>query len=431
MTEPKKTASLEETSAPSEVHPATESQIHAQIEPVTESTPLDTVFLIVSLLALLYVFLIGVGLIEDSFKLMAGGYVSTLFKSIANPLVGLMIGMCATALLQSSSTTTSIVVGLVAGGGLSVPTAIPIVMGANIGTSVTNTLVSMGHAGNREEFRRAFAGATVHDFFNVLSVAILLPLEVMFGFIQKTSAWMTTLLVGSGGTSFKSPLKMLLKPVIHAVLHVDKGKIKAASLGKPVTGSYLKGGIFQGTGFSDQLIGGVVVFIGALITVLALFSIVKLMKRFMEARAAHYLKLALEKNAYSSLGMGVVATVMVQSSSITTSTLVPLVGVGLVSLEAIFPLTLGANIGTTATALIASLGGSTQAGLQVALCHLIFNIFGILIWFPLPFMRRVPLRMATTLGDWVSEKRWLAIVYIAVVFFLIPLTIILLGRALS
>ena len=117
MTEPKKTESLEETPTPSEAHPATEPQLHAQIDPVTESSPLDTVFLIVSLVALLYVFLIGVGLIEDSFKLMAGGYVSSLFKSISNPLVGLMIGMCATALLQSSSTTTSIVVGLVAGGG--------------------------------------------------------------------------------------------------------------------------------------------------------------------------------------------------------------------------------------------------------------------------------------------------------------------------
>jgi sodium-dependent phosphate cotransporter len=58
-----------------------------------------------------------------------------------------------------------------------VSTAIPVIMGANIGTSVTNTIVSMGHVGNAEEFRRAFAGATIHDMFNWLSVIVFLPLE--------------------------------------------------------------------------------------------------------------------------------------------------------------------------------------------------------------------------------------------------------------
>ena len=64
---------------------------------------------------------------------------------------------------------------------LDVRTAIPIVMGANIGTSMTNTLVSLGHSGRRAEFRRAFAAATVHDMFNWLCVAILLPVEVITG----------------------------------------------------------------------------------------------------------------------------------------------------------------------------------------------------------------------------------------------------------
>ena len=59
--------------------------------------------------------------------------------------------------------------------------AIPIVMGANIGTSVTNTIVSMGQITNKDDFRRAFAGATVHDIFNWLTVIVLLPLEVITG----------------------------------------------------------------------------------------------------------------------------------------------------------------------------------------------------------------------------------------------------------
>lgn len=57
--------------------------------------------------------------------------------------------------------------------------AIPMIMGANIGTSVTNTLVSIGQISNKGDFRRAFAGATVHDMFNWITVLVLLPLEVV------------------------------------------------------------------------------------------------------------------------------------------------------------------------------------------------------------------------------------------------------------
>ena len=85
------------------------------------------------------------------------------FEFASHPVAGLMIGLVATALIQSSSTVTSIIVGLVAGG-LPIETAIPMVMGANIGTTVTNTIVSLGHIRNKEEFKRAFASATIHDF---------------------------------------------------------------------------------------------------------------------------------------------------------------------------------------------------------------------------------------------------------------------------
>lgn len=54
-------------------------------------------------------------------------------------------------------------------------------MGANIGTSVTNTIVALGQVGDRDEFRRAFAGATVHDMFNWLTVIIMLPIEWISG----------------------------------------------------------------------------------------------------------------------------------------------------------------------------------------------------------------------------------------------------------
>jgi sodium-dependent phosphate cotransporter len=179
---------------------------------------------------------------------------------------------------------------------------------------------------------------------------------------------------------------------------------------------------------SDYAVGLIVLFGAGVLIIGSLVIIVKLMKSLMEAKATKVLKNALEANAYGAMVIGAVVTVMVQSSSITTSTLVPLVGVGLISLEALFPLTLGANIGTTVTALIASMAADSPAGLQIALCHLIFNLLGIMIWFPIPFMRRVPLKLARKLGEVVATKRWLAIVYIAVVFFLIPALILTIDR---
>ena len=143
---------------------------------------------ILALLALLFGFFLGLDMMGLSFKLFGSGLAQELIERTSNPFVGLIIGILATTLVQSSSTTTSLTVGLVAAGALSIEGAVPIVMGANIGTSVTCALVSLVHVRRKEEFQRAFAGATIHDFFNCLAVLILLPLEVMTGFLASPRA---------------------------------------------------------------------------------------------------------------------------------------------------------------------------------------------------------------------------------------------------
>merc|ERR1719409_111902 len=117
---------------------------------------------ILGVLIALYGFLFGLGLMGDSFKLLGGKTAGDMFTSIKNPIAGLMVGILATVLVQSSSTSTSVVVGMVGADILSVQTAIPVIMGANIGTSVTNTIVSIGQIGDAEQYQRAFSGATVH-----------------------------------------------------------------------------------------------------------------------------------------------------------------------------------------------------------------------------------------------------------------------------
>ncbi len=145
-------------------------------------------------IALVYILIFSAGLIGTGVKTIAGEQTQQLFAFARNPFAGLLVGTLCTALIQSSSTITSIIVGLVAGG-LPVAIAVPMIMGANIGTTITNTLVSLGHVKNREEFQRAFAAATIHDFFNLISVIIFLPLELATRFLEKAGLFLAKFFV--------------------------------------------------------------------------------------------------------------------------------------------------------------------------------------------------------------------------------------------
>ncbi|MGB5159487.1 MAG: Na/Pi symporter, partial [Thermoanaerobaculia bacterium] len=150
---------------------------------VSRAARSSLVLRLILLCTLLFGFFVGLDMMGLSFKLFGKGFAEALIERTSNPFVGLFVGLLATTLVQSSSTTTSMIVALVAAGALTIEGAIPMIMGANIGTSVTNTLVSLAHVTRREEFQRAFAGATVHDFFNWMAVLILLPLELATGFL--------------------------------------------------------------------------------------------------------------------------------------------------------------------------------------------------------------------------------------------------------
>ncbi len=352
-----------------------------------------------SLLALLYLFFLGLDLMGDSFKLFGKDFASKLIETTSNPFLGLFVGLLATSVVQSSSTTTSIVVALVGAGALTIPNAIPIIMGANIGTSVTNTLVSLGHVNRPEEFRRAFAGATVHDFFNWLAVAILLPLELTVGYLAWVADKVERLLEGVGGVKILNPVKWIVDPVADAVV-------------KSLSGS----GVLV-------LIAGV----GALF--FALRFLVAVLKAILSARAERILHGTLFRSGAAAVTAGLVITVMVQSSSITTSLMVPLLGAGVVTLEQVFPFTVGANVGTTITAILAALSIGSPTALTVALTHLAFNVTGGVIIYGIPLVRRLPLFLARSMGNLAVRSRALAIMYILVAFFGIPLLLLFLTGA--
>jgi sodium-dependent phosphate cotransporter len=313
-----------------------------------------------------------------------------------------MIGILTTTLVQSSSVTTAMIVGLVAAPVNPIPIAIavPMIMGANIGTTVTNTIASLAHMGRKEEFRRAFAVATVHDFFNYLIVLVLLPLELLTGFLQKGATWLAAVLSGVGGADYDSPIK---------------GAIKAG--GVPI--EWVLELVFT----TERAVAVGYVVVSAVLIFATLLAIVKVMRSSMQSRMEALVSRALAKNAWIAIAVGIVATVMVQSSSITTSLLVPLAGAGVLTLRQAFPVTLGANIGTTVTALLAALAATDAnavAGLTIALVHLLFNLSGTLLVYPFEPIRRIPLLFATKLANIAAESKGLAIAYVMILFYAIP-----------
>ncbi|MFQ5529130.1 MAG: Na/Pi symporter [Gemmatimonadota bacterium] len=365
-----------------------------------------------TVLALLFIFLLGVNGLGDGFKSLGEGALEAFFTATENPFIGLMVGILATTLVQSSSVSTSLIVGLVASPGNPLPllNAVPMIMGANIGTTVTNTIVSMAHVGRDDEFERAFAVATCHDFFNFIAVAVLLPLELLTRVLSKSAAALAASLGGIGGVEYDSPLKGALKATLKPV--------------KELLGSIAG---------SEHLAGILLIILSGIFIYFALMLLVAVMRTAVHSRVEAIVSRGLEKAPLVGIIVGIIVTVMVQSSSITTSLLVPLAGAGLLTLAQAFPITVGANIGTTVTALLAALavtGDNAVFGLTIALVHFLFNIAATLIVFPWPRIRNVPLVAAQRLASIaVRSRRW-ALLYVLILFYGVPALFAVLNQVL-
>lgn len=354
---------------------------------------------ILGVILALYLFLVGINGLSAGIKLLGKDFAAQAMQTTSNPFVALFIGILATTLFQSSSTTTSLIVAMVGGGTLTMSGAIPMIMGANIGTTVTNTMVSIGHIRSGEEFKRAFAAATIHDFFNLLAVFILLPLEIMFGIIEKASFWLGKFFFGTLTTDevFKSPIKTAVK--------WGAKKVQAIS-------------------FDSETI---FIMLSVGITFLMLYSIVKLLRSLVLEKVQEFFDTFIFKTALRAMFFGIILTISVQSSSITTSTAIPLAGAGVLTLAQIYPYTLGANIGTTITALLASLSLNPVA-MVAAFAHLLFNIFGIVFIYLNPLLRDIPLKLADKFSDITVQNKIISVAYLLVLFFVIPLLFIYLGN---
>ncbi|XP_023251841.1 sodium-dependent phosphate transport protein 2A-like [Seriola lalandi dorsalis] len=420
------------------------------------------------LFILLFFFVCSLDTLSSAFQLAGGKVAGDIFQDnavLSNPVAGLVVGILVTVLVQSSSTSTSIVVSLVASGLLEVRLAVPVIMGSNIGTSVTNTIVAMMQAAERTEFQRAFAGATIHDCFNWLSVLVLLPLEVVSGLMARLSHLLVTSFKLQPGEDAPELLKVITEPVTKLIIQLDKCVITGIAMGNEdmrnrslvkewcqtdlvmstdnvsiencgfshvLSQTSVKcRHLFVSTVLSDLSVGLILLAASLAVLCTCLLLLVKLLNSLLKGQVAKVIHKVINTDlpypfgwlsGYMAMLVGAGVTFVVQSSSVFTSAMTPLVGIGVISLERAYPLTLGSNIGTTATALLAALaspGNKLAAAIQIALCHLFFNVFGILLWYPLPFMR-LPIRMACVLGERTAKYRWFAVLYLLLCFLLLP-----------
>ncbi|CAF4348546.1 unnamed protein product, partial [Rotaria sp. Silwood2] len=433
---------------------------------------------LIGLLALLYLFVCSLDLMSSAFRLIGGKLTGKVFAEgaiLSNPIAGLMIGLLTTVIVQSSSTSTSIVVSMVSSSILPVKQAIPIIM-ANIGTSVTNTLVALTQSvcilllrrlnqniiffkGKREEFSLAFAGATVHDMFNWLTVLILLPIEIASNMLYHLTESITkSINLKRNPNSNPEFLTAITKPLTQRIIQLDNHVIEAIALGnasadisllkrycsfknESVNDTFIQvpdkycSFLFVKVQWADWLIGLVLLIISLVCLCLCLFLLVKILQSLLKGAVKNIIFNVVNTDfpgifkhltPYLAILVGCILTILVQSSSIFTSTLTPLVGLGVITIERVYPFTIGSNIGTTITGIMAALTATSEKdlrnSLQIALCHTFFNIIGILIWFPIPFMR-FPIPMAKKLGEITAKYRWFAVLYIVCSFFLIPLIV--------
>lgn len=365
-------------------------------------------FKIILVLTFVYLFLVSIGLMGVAFKGFGKEFAENLIKTTSNPFVGLFIGILATSIVQSSSTTTSIVVGMVGSGVITVSNAIPIVMGANIGTTVTGILVSIGHIGRREEFKRAVSGGTLGGFFKMMCVTIIFPLELATGILGKIANWMSSAFVDIGGITFTSPIKLATKPIVHFIENIVM-KLKVSS----------------GMAYTIMLV------ISLILLFAALYYIVKLMRTMVAKRAEIVLNNVIGKHGILAIFAATFFTAVIQSSSITVALMIPLSAAGILTLETMYPLVMGANVGTTITAILASFATGNIAALTVAFVHFLFNMICLFCIYPIKILRKIPILLSKKLGDLAYKKRRYALIYTLVTFFVIPTLFIFIFKVLK
>lgn len=332
----------------------------------------------------------------SSFQQLGGEYIEVIIRATSNPLTGFFIALLVTAMVQSSSTTTALTVAMVGSGSLTLEDAVPIIMGANVGTTITSTIISLGFINKKKELTRAVSAGTYHCFFNLLTVLILFPLEHYYGFLSSASELFSRELFGADASSpanTAAPLQTGVDPVVNYLME-----------------------------FLPAVVIVVIAFILLLSSIL-LFR--KFISDLLNAKSPQAFSRFFFQNQWKSFLWGILTTAAIRSSTITTTVVVPIVAKKIVDLRQAAPFIMGANVGTTVTAFIAALLYSDNANaVSIAIAHFLFNVIGVLLFFPVPALKEIPLQLSLILGRATASYRAVAFIFLLLTFFFIPFLVI-------
>jgi solute carrier family 34 (sodium-dependent phosphate cotransporter) len=361
----------------------------------TPNNKRGTIGVVAYIVVALLIFLFALDLIVGTFQHLERERVETFLRATANPFAGLVIGLLVTAMIQSSSATTALVVALVASGSLKFGNAVPIIMGANIGTTITSCIVSLAFISKKKEFRRAVSAGTYHCFFNILTAAILFPLEYYYQFLSGVSMrighyFFEPTAAPTAQFTAWSPFDFLTRWLIEIFPNVVVLTIVSLVL----------------------LLGSVLLFR-------------RYISRLLRADSPETFGRFFFNHRLKSFAWGAIITAAIRSSTITTSMVVPVVAKKIATLRQAAPFILGANIGTTLTAFLAALGNASSEGaISIAIAHFLFNAIGVIVFFPLPVLFAVPISLAKTMASVTYRYRVAGFLFIVITFFIIPFSLI-------
>ncbi|CAF0828596.1 unnamed protein product [Brachionus calyciflorus] len=424
---------------------------------------------------LLFFFLISLNFMSIGFTLITPYALKsgkTISFILSNPLSALSIGIISTAFLENSTVITAIVVSMVGAGIIpSVKSAIPIIMGSNIGTGITNFFIALTYSNDIKKLKRAFIAATLNDMFNILATLILLPLEIYFNLLSNLSDKLiqNIPLENTQLMNKYNIIERILSPITSLFIQLDEKAVDLVNYGSnntqlalrfcgtvtkliPIETNIVAGSTVSFLNktefvdcdylfmpmikyFGDVLTGFFMIAISLLILLSCLYGMVNVLSLIIVGPIANWVRKAMNASFPGKMrwftnfflfSFAVFATLIVQSSNIITGTLVPLFGMGMVSLDRVYVMTLGSNVGTTVTGLLSAFTQPQSAlkkSLQLAFVYTLFNIFGVLFWLIIPFMR-LPKILAIILGNIIFEFKWFIHVYLCTLFFCVPLIVI-------
>ncbi|KAK5980560.1 hypothetical protein GCK32_008513 [Trichostrongylus colubriformis] len=347
---------------------------------------------------ILFLYICSLSNLSTAFSLLGSRGLGKAIKAsplINDPISAVMVGMMATVILQSATTTINVLVGMIAADMLTVHDAIPVMMGSELGGTLVNAIVSLAYSGKPEEFRRAFAAATLADVFNVCCIFIILPLELATGFIEKLSWLIVDPLIAEQGISLKT-VDLLTDPVNRMILEVNEPELRNATIDDdyfPPDHSFVYRCVFKNAKYVRGLLG---------------------------KECPGRWKFC---TGYTVMLVGMIITLAIQSNNIFSSALTPLVGSGVITLEQMYPLVLGSNIGGSFSAVLAALtadGSRFEKTLQMAVCQVLYNVIGTFMFYLIPWTRALPIYLSRRLGEITDQYRWFIVVFILLFFVLIP-----------